>query len=137
MSGAFDNQSVDSNNEVPGEEAEVGETTSVTDISDSDRQMALLCHLSPLLVGFLGPLIFWLVKKDESPFMDHHGREAVNFHLTIMIAGLVCGALACLVIGFILLPLVGIASIVYSILAGVAANRGEWYRFPYTIRMIK
>ena len=83
------------------------------------------------------PLIFWLVKKDESPFMDHHGREAVNFHLTIMIAGLVCGALACLVIGFILLPLVGIASIVYSILAGVAANRGEWYRFPYTIRMIK
>lgn len=133
MSDPFESKPID---EVADDGSDGDGTTPTGEVSDSDRQMALLCHLSPLVVGFLGPLVFWLVKKDESAFLDHHGKEAVNFHLTIMIASMISGISVVFLVGILLMPAVLIASIVFSILAAVAANRGEWYRFPITIRMI-
>lgn len=120
----------------------VRENPKGTDISESERRIALLCHLSPLLVGFLGPLVFWLHNKEKSAFksafLDHHGKEALNFHLTVLLAALIPGGpILVFVVGHSLLAAVIIASIVYSILAGVAAYRGNWYKFPYTIRLIK
>jgi len=112
---------------------------------DSDaRTWAMACHLSALVgtlgngVGFiLGPLIVWILKKDVDPFVDGHGKEAVNFQLTMLIAALACIPLCFVVIGFFLLPIVGILAIVLPIIAGLEANKGNIYRYPFCIRFIK
>jgi uncharacterized Tic20 family protein len=106
--------------------------------TQDDRTWGLLAHLSPLIAGlvalpFLGPLIVWFVKKDQSPFIADQAKEALNFQLAVMIAALVC-AVTC--IGLILLPVIGIGSLIYSIIAAVESNKGVYYRYPYTIRLI-
>jgi uncharacterized protein len=101
--------------------------------TQEDRTWALLAHLSPILVGFIGPLVIWLIYKDKSPFVNDQAKEALNFQLAVMIAAFVCTATC---IGAILLPVVVIGALVYSIIAGMEANKGIYYRYPYTIRMI-
>lgn len=100
------------------------------------RQMAMLAHLLGALVGFWGPLIIWLIKKDESPFVDDQGKEALNFQLTVLIAYVVSGLAVCAYIGVVLLPVVWVMSLVFSIIGAMKANEGEYYRYPITIRMI-
>src|SRR5215210_2825079 len=90
------------------------------------RSVAMWSHLSGLL-GFLGPLIFYFVKKDEDAFVGDQAREALNFHLTLMIGYLICIPLMFLLIGLILFPVLYVAGVVLSIVAAVAANKGEWY----------
>lgn len=108
-----------------------------------ERSLGLACHLlalAGLVVPFgnvLGPLIMWLVKKDESAFVDDQGKEALNFNITISIAGFVAFLLLFVVIGGILLPIIGIFWLVMTIIAAVKANGGERYRYPLTIRLIK
>jgi uncharacterized Tic20 family protein len=102
-----------------------------------DRTMAMLCHLLAIVLGFIGPLIIWLIKKEDSPFVDDQGKEALNFQLTILIAVAVSFALMFVCIGFILLPAVGILDLVFCIIAGLKANNGEAYRYPMNIRFIK
>jgi len=108
-----------------------------------ERSLGLACHLlalAGLVVPFgniLGPLIMWLVKKDESAFVDDQGKEALNFNITISIAGFVAFLLIFVVIGGILLPIIGIFWLVMTIIAAVKANGGERYRYPLTIRLIK
>ena len=108
--------------------------------------MGMLVHLLAILTGFVGVLILWLIKKDESRFVDYHGKEALNFMLSMLIYSL--GLMAVMmVVGvvtlgfgfFILFPayfVLVIGSLVLEIMACLAANRGEWHRYPYTIRMI-
>src|SRR5262249_15986671 len=103
--------------------------------SKDDRTMAMVCHIGGIF-GFLVPLIIWLIKKDESRYIDHHGKEAVNFHITMLIGHIVAGITVCLTFGA-LNAAVYVVAIVFSILGGVAANRGEWYRYPISIRFIK
>lgn len=95
----------------------------------------LLCHFAPVI----GPLIMWQIKKDQSPYLDDHGREAVNFQISLVvyaIAFAIVGAITCGV-GFLLyLPLYALA-LVGMILAAVAANRGQFYRYPACLRFIK
>ncbi len=112
-------------------------------LSSEDRTLAMLCHLLGLLTGFLGPLVLWLVKKDSSPFVDHHGRESLNFQLTLMLVmfalGIAMFILVFIVIGFLLMPVIaviGILALVAEILAAVAAQNGEWYRYPCCIRFV-
>lgn len=107
------------------------------------RQWALFAHLSAL-VGFiiplgsvLGPLIIWQIKKAEFPFVDDQGKEALNFQITVLIAVLACLVLSVVLIGFLLLPVVGIAALVLTIMGGIKANNGETYRYPLTLRLIK
>jgi len=115
-------------------------------LTHDDRSMGMLVHLLGLLTGFLGVLILWLVKKDESKFVDFHGREALNFMISMFIytmgAMIVGFVLSIFTMGFgmlILFPVifvVVIGQLVCEIMACLAANRGEWHRYPMTIRLI-
>jgi uncharacterized Tic20 family protein len=98
------------------------------------RTMAMVCHLLGLLTSVVGPLILWLVKKDDHPFIDHQGREALNFQITVFIAYLVSGFLGCFCPLFPLAVLVG--DIVFCVMAMVEANRGMAYRYPVNIRFV-
>jgi len=142
-------------NDVPG----VGEPQGppsvppVIEPGQTDREMnrdarlwAMLCHLAglaflvvPAIGSVIGPLIVWLIKKDQYPFVDEQGKEAVNFQITMLIYGLVAGLLMFVCIGFLLLPVVAIVDIVLLIIAAIKANDGHHYRYPYPliIRFIK
>ena len=104
-----------------------------------DRTWGLLAHLSAVLaylaggMTFLGPLIVWIIKKDQSPFVDDQGKEALNFQLSVLIASLIC-TVTC--VGLILVPFIVVGNIVFSIIAAMEANKGVYYRYPYTIRLI-
>ncbi|UCG59199.1 MAG: DUF4870 domain-containing protein [Phycisphaerales bacterium] len=99
--------------------------------------MAMLCHLLAIFTGFLGPLIIWLIKKDDAPFIDRHGKEALNFQLTVLIAMIVSGLLTFICIGFIMLMVVWVADLILCIIAALKASRGEEYRYPLTIRFLR
>ncbi len=98
--------------------------------------MAMLSHLLAIFFGWLAPLIIWLVKK-ESPFVADQAKESLNFQITVFIAYLVCFALSFVLIGCFLMPVVAVADIVLCIMATLAANKGERYRYPFAIRLIK
>ncbi len=100
-----------------------------------ERQMAMFAHLGGIF-GFLIPLLIWLLKKDESRFVDDQGKEAVNFHLTMMIGHFLGGLTICFTFGALNLA-VWVLTLVFGILGGVAANKGEVYRYPLNIRFIK
>lgn len=111
--------------------------------SKEHTNIAMGCHLLALagfvvpLGNVIGPLVLWQVKKDESGFVDDQGKEAVNFNITIAIAGFVAFVLTFLFIGFILLPVIGIFWLVMTIIAAMKASEGQTYRYPFTLRLIK
>ena len=120
------------------------ETGSAADLSKDVRNWAMLCHLSALVgwlgngIGFIvGPLIVWLIKRQEHPFIDEQGKEAVNFQITMFIALFVSGILVLVVIGIVMLIVVGIMMIVFPIIGAIRANEGESYRYPFSIRFIQ
>jgi len=106
-----------------------------------EKQWAMIAHLSAL-AGFIipfgniiGPLIVWQVKKDM-PFVDEQGKEALNFQITVSLAAIVCFILMFIVIGALLLPVLGIAAIVFTVIAAIKANGGEHYRYPVSWRLV-
>ena len=106
--------------------------------SSDDRTWGMLAHLSYFLTFVIGvscvaPLVIWIIKKDTSAFIEDQAKEALNFQLSALIVSLLLGVTIC---GIPLILVVLVMSIVYSIQAGMAANRGERYRYPYTFRMI-
>ena len=101
-----------------------------------DTTWSTLAHLSTFVLPILGPLIIWLVKSN-SPFISHHGKQALNFQLSLMIYGIISLVLVFFLIGLLLIPALIIADIVLSILAAIAANRGELYRYPFTINFFR
>ena len=101
------------------------------------RTMGMLCHLLGIFLGFIGPLVIWLIKKDESPFVDDQGKEALNFQITILIAMFIGGLTACIIIGFVLMAVAGLYALIFSIIGAMKANNGEAYRYPFAIRLIK
>jgi len=101
-----------------------------------EKTWGMISHLSGL-VGFIGPLIVWLIKKDESPFIDDQGKESLNFQISIFIYSMAAFILMFIVIGFILLPAVLVFDIVMIIIAAMKANEGEKYRYPLCIRLIR
>jgi uncharacterized Tic20 family protein len=105
--------------------------------SSDERTQAMLAHLSIIILGFIGPLIFWLIGKDKSTYIDEQGKEALNFGITVSIAAFVSAILIVVLIGLILLPLVWIGGLILAIMAGLAANKGEHYRYPINWRIVK
>jgi uncharacterized Tic20 family protein len=99
--------------------------------------MAMLMYLLAIITGWLGPLIIWLVKKDQSPFINDQGKELLNFQITVFIALVISGVLTFVIIGCFLAPVVVICNLVFSIMGAIAANKGTAYRFPFNIRLIK
>ncbi|GAA3445245.1 DUF4870 domain-containing protein [Planomonospora venezuelensis] len=98
--------------------------------------MAMLSHVLGLVTGFVGPLVMYLAKKDGSPYVRQQAAEALNFQLTLMIGYLASIVLAFALIGFLLMPVIWIGSVIFMVIAAVAANRGERYRYPINIRFV-
>jgi uncharacterized Tic20 family protein len=117
--------------------AETKETPKPTEVSKDARMWAMLCHLLGLFTSFVGPLIIWSLKKEEDPFIDNQGKEALNFQITVLIAGIVSALLTFICIGALLGVAVTIVDIIFCIIACVKANGGEAYRYPVSIRFIK
>ncbi len=125
--------------ETPFDPSEYEATDSGESLSSSseDRIWALLAHLSFFVLTLIGPLIIWLIKKDDSPFVEDQAKEALNFQLSVMLVTLGLGLLFWLVIPMFLIPIVAIGSLVFTVLAAVQAGQGIAYRYPLNIRMIK
>lgn len=100
------------------------------------KTLAMLAQLLGIFTGFLGPLIIYLVNGDKDRFVKHHSAEALNFHLTVLISYVVSIVLMLVLIGFLMFFVIWVLALVFSIQATVAANRGEWYRYPISIRMV-
>jgi hypothetical protein len=119
------------------------------EVPPDQRQMALFSHLSSLsgliipLGNILGPLILWLVKKDTMPFVEDQAKEALNFNITLGIIGIVLTIITVVTFGIgavLTVPLgilLGIAWLVLTIMAGLKANEGQYYRYPFALRLIK
>jgi len=104
----------------------------------------MVCHLVglvglplPIVGNIVTPLIIWQIKKDDFPFVDEQGKEAVNFQISMSIYGLVAFVLIFACIGAFLLPAVYVLDLVFLLIAAVKANNGHHYRYPLTIRFIK
>ena len=128
----------------PASDMSVPPTSMVGGISKDETNFAMFTHLAGLLDltsipggGLIGPLVLWLIKKDTMPFVDDQGKEAVNFHITVAFALLVSWGLTFVCIGIPLLIAVGLASIIFSIIGAIAASKGEAYRYPCTLRLLK
>lgn len=109
-------------------------------LSDSDARLwSTLIHVGGIVLGFISPLIGYLVLKDRSPLVRDNSRNALNFQITVAIALVVAYILTIVSLGILFfLPLaVAIVNIVFSILGAVAANRGEVYKYPLTIAFVK
>jgi len=124
--------------------AQVGSFGAGTLSEKDERLWAMLCHLASLLgysvIPFghiLGPLIVWQMKKNESPFVDDQGKEALNFQISMTLYLILAALTICVVVGVVLTPAVAIFGLVMTIIAGIKANQGVTYRYPLTIRLIK
>jgi uncharacterized Tic20 family protein len=121
-----------------------GERLSDPSATPEQRTYALVMHLSLIASHFVplalvvAPLVMWLIKKDESAFLDDHGREATNFQLSLLLYALLIGALSivsCGIAAVAFIPLYVLA-IVGMVLGAAAANRGEYFRYPACLRLI-
>jgi uncharacterized Tic20 family protein len=135
------------------------------------RTWSMLCHIGALagiifpILTVLGPVILWQIKKNEIPQIDPHGKEAVNFQLTVFVANLAIGILLAIIWGgfgfgmfyrsplfllggfglgfgiggiFIFLNmLISLAGYIFAVVAGIKANNGEAYKYPFSIKFIK
>ena len=114
--------------------AAAGAVTQYGGMATSDqRTYALIMHLGSLFVGFLLPLIMWLIKKDESPFIDDHGKQLMNWNISLMIYFVVSIVLFLVIIGFFLFLILIVLHLVFSIMGAVAANKGDSFKYPMSI----
>lgn len=131
-----------------------GAASTASGVPAEERQWAMFAHLSALAGGlltsaiggwgfFLGPLVIWLMKKETMPFVADQAKEALNFNITVSAAMLVLLVLGVVTLGLgflIAMPLmliIGIAALVFIIIAAMKANDGVAYRYPFTIRLVK
>lgn len=108
------------------------------------RTWNILCHASALLGVFfhfpghlLGPLIVWLAKRDDSPEIDAHGKEAVNFQISMLIYNAIAAVFCLILIGFVALAVLWVVNTILCIIAAIQASDGKLYRYPMTIRFIQ
>jgi len=114
----------------------------------NEKTLGLVMHLIPL-AGFLltsisipfgnviAPLVFWLVKKAESPYLDAHGKEVLNFQINVSVLSIVGFILSFVCIGIPMLIALGITAIVLIVMAAIKVNEGQFYRYPWIYRIIK
>ena len=117
------------------------ENPSLTDATlapqGSDKIWSMLSHLSALLgVGFVLPLVVYLAMRSESEYVAGNAREALNFHISVLIYSLCCIPLVFILIGIPLLLVLGFGSLVLAIIATIKASDGLCYRYPLTLRLV-
>ena len=104
----------------------------------NEKIWALLSHLSSFIgMPFLLPLIVYLAMKGDSAYVAENAREALNFHLSLLIYALCCIPLVWLLVGIPLLLVIGLASLVLAIVAAIKASDGGCYHYPLTLRLVK
>jgi len=118
------------------------ESVKATPENRDERMWAMFCHLSGL-AGFvfpfgniIAPLVIWLVKKEEYPMVNEHGKEALNFQISMTIYIIASIILIILVIGIALIIILSLFSLIVIIIASIKANEGEKYKYPITIRFL-
>ncbi len=111
--------------------------------SHEETNWGLFAHLAAF-AGFIfpigniiGPLVIWLTQRDQSDFLAYHGKESLNFQISIVIYAIVSGFLVLAGIGILLLLIVGLLWVVFTIIGAVRASNGERYKYPFTIRLIQ
>ena len=118
------------------------ESASITDMAlpakGNEKIWSMLSHLSAFFgVGFILPLIVYLAMRKESEYVACNAREALNFHISLLIYGLCCVPLIFILIGIPLLILLGLGSLVFAIIAAVKASDGQCYHYPLTFRLVR
>lgn len=106
-------------------------------IKSEERMLAAILYVVSLFFPIIGPLVIWLLKKDESSFINYHGREYFNFFISYTIYSVISGILVLLLVGVFLLWILGIMALIFTIIAAVKAYEGNEYRFPLIFRLIK
>lgn len=111
--------------------------------SSEERTLAVVTHLAPVLgyaIGFgqiLIPLLILLWKGKESEFIREHAVESLNFQISVFIYAVVAGVLMLVLIGFLLIGVLALFALVVMVLATLKASNGEFYRYPFCIRLVK
>ncbi len=112
-------------------------------LTQEEKTFGMLAHLAAL-AGFIipfgnliGPLVVWLIKKDQSAWVDQQGKESLNFQISITIYAIVAGVLTLILIGILLLIAVGLFSLIMVIIASVKVSNGEDFRYPLCIAFLK
>jgi uncharacterized Tic20 family protein len=112
----------------------------IRELSNDERTFGMLCHLAALagfvfpLGNIIGPLIVWAIKKDQYPWVDQHGKESLNFQISMTIYLFISAIMIIILIGIFFLVALGIINLVFIILASVKANNGEDFSYPLAIR---
>ncbi len=114
------------------------------DLPDKEARMwAMWCHLAAIagytgipFANIIGPFIVWMIKRDTDPFVDYHGKESLNFQISVTIYLVISAFLVLVLIGILFLIVIPIAALILTIIATIKANDGDDYRYPCTIRLI-
>ena len=112
-------------------------------LSESERNWAMLCHLSAFAGVFLpfggifGPLICWLTRRDESSWVNINGKASLNFQLSMLLYIVLAIPLCFIVIGFPIIAVLAIIKVICVIIASVKAPKGELFRYPLVIPFIQ
>lgn len=105
--------------------------------SSDDKVLAMLIFLLSFVTAIIGPLIIWLLKRNESAYIDYYGKEYFNMFISYFIYGLIAGLLMLILIGYLLAFVLSVMFVIFTIIAAIKAFNGEYYRIPFLIRFIK
>lgn len=111
-------------------------STEITVPNSNDKNIVTITHLGGILFSFIPSLIVWLLKKDDSEYIATQAKEALNFQITLLLAQFIAYILVFILVGFLLLGLIWIFNIVFCIIAAISSSKGEYYRYPLTLRLI-
>ncbi len=106
--------------------------------SSSDRNVAMITHLSGCVLYVIVPLIVWLIHKDrpDKTYLAHEAKEALNFQITILLAWVACWILKIILIGFFLMGALWLVNLIFCIVAAVKVSSDGSYRYPFTLRLV-
>ncbi len=105
-------------------------------MDSNEKMFATAIYISSFPFPIVGPLIIWLMKKDSSALVDYHGREYFNFFISYFIYGLIAGISVIVLVGFVLLPIVGLFITIFTVIGAIKAFEGEFYRIPFIFRIL-
>jgi len=113
------------------------ESTTVRTWTILAHAIALIGFFVPIAGHIVGPLVIWLAKRDESPEVDMHGKESVNFQISMLIYNVIAGLLCFVLIGIPILIILHFLNIVFVVIAAIQASDGKLFRYPLSLRLIK
>jgi uncharacterized Tic20 family protein len=107
--------------------------------TSDERTLGILSHILAIVpgIGIFGPLVIWLIKKEESPFVSENAKESLNFQITMYIAWIIAWLLAVVLIGFVFVGALYALDLILVIIATIKTSENKIYRYPFSLRLIK